>query len=269
MIPLSELIRIEKQSVPLEITHTSGLRSVTIDAFLKPGYGLGDILAQIKNIKVEDARIEFGGESKKFFEESTNVLVIFGLALLSIYLVLAAQYESFFDPLIIMFSVPLSLVGGIILLNFAGGTFTFEGGLPVFTAGTLTIFGQIGLVTLIGLITKHGILIVDFANKLLPERDNNRFEAVIEASRLRLRPILMTTMAMVLGAVPLALASGAGYESRRQIGLVIVGGMSLGTLFTLFVVPAVYTYISRENRSKLIQMIKRAIFGSRNVKVTT
>ena len=257
MIPLSEVVMIEKQTVPVEIAHTSGLRSVTLEADLRPGYSLGQVLNVIKTLPLpEGSRIEFSGESKRFFEESANILLIFGLAILSIYLVLSAQYESFLDPLIIMVSVPLSLVGGIFLLKFAGGSFAWDGWLPTFTAGTLTIFGQIGLITLIGLITKHGILIVDFANKLLVEKNNDRFEAVIDASLLRLRPILMTTLAMTLGAFPLALASGAGFESRRQIGLVIVGGMSLGTLFTLFVVPAVYTYCSYDNFAKLFAHLK-------------
>ena len=147
---------------------------------------------------------------------------------------MAAQFESFIDPFIIILSVPLSL---------AGAVFT----LWIVPTGTLNIYSQIGLVTLIGLITKHGILIVDFANKLQQD-GKSAYEAVIEASRLRLRPILMTTFAMVFGAVPLAYSSGAGAETREQIGLVIVGGMSVGTLFTLFVIPVVYTYLSRSRR---------------------
>lgn len=250
IIPLSEIVTVQKQLVPTEIHHYGGLRSGTLYADLAPGYGLGEVLDKIRQksdqVLPEGSQIEFAGESKRFLEESSNILLIFGLAVISIYLVLAAQYESFLDPLIIMVSVPLSLVGGLVTLLIADGSLTFPNWIPHFEGGTLTIFGQIGLVTLIGLITKHGILMVDFANKLL-EGNRSRMEAIILASRQRLRPILMTTFAMVLGALPLALASGAGYESRSQIGWVVVGGMTIGTLFTLFVVPAVYVYVSRDN----------------------
>jgi multidrug efflux pump len=159
--------------------------------------------------------------------------VTFVLALAFIYLVLAAQFESFIDPLVILFTVPLSMTGALAALQWSGGT--------------LNVYSQIGLITLIGLITKHGILIVEFANQLREQGQTAR-DAVIEAARLRLRPILMTTGAMVLGAVPLALATGAGAESRQQIGWVIVGGMSLGTVLTLFVVPVVYLLFARRGR---------------------
>jgi multidrug efflux pump len=163
---------------------------------------------------------------------------MFILALVFIFMVLAAQYESWRDPWIIILSVPLSLAGAVIFLKLFGQT--------------SNIYSQIGFMTLIGLITKHGILIVDFANALKAE-GLDRVDAVIQASRLRLRPIIMTTMAMVLGAFPLAFASGAGMESRRPIGLVIVGGMFIGTLFTLFVLPAVYTFISRKDHNVLVE----------------
>ena len=143
---------------------------------------------------------------------------------------LAAQFESFRDPLIIMLTVPLSMTGALAALWLAGGT--------------LNVYSQIGLVTLVGLITKHGILIVEFANQL-QEKGHDRLDAVIEAAGLRLRPILMTTGAMVLGALPLALATGAGAESRQQIGWVIVGGMTFGTLLTLFVIPTAYSLLGQ------------------------
>jgi multidrug efflux pump len=149
--------------------------------------------------------------------------------------VLAAQFESFIDPLIIMLTVPLSMTGALLALKLGGGT--------------MNIYSQVGLVTLVGLITKNGILIVEFANQL-QEEGRSPLEAVVEASALRLRPILMTTAAMVLGAVPLAMAVGAGAESRNQIGLVIVGGLVLGTLLTLFVVPTVYTLLARRRPAK-------------------
>jgi multidrug efflux pump len=163
---------------------------------------------------------------REFASASGSIYVTFVLALAFIYLVLAAQFESFADPFVIMLSVPLSMTGALFALWASGGT--------------LNIYSQIGLITLVGLITKHGILIVEFS-KQLREQGHELFEAVVEASVLRLRPILMTTGAMVLGAVPLALARGAGAESRIQIGWVIVGGMTVGTLLTLFVVPTMYT----------------------------
>ncbi|MEN8236280.1 MAG: efflux RND transporter permease subunit [Pseudomonadota bacterium] len=264
MIPLSEIITIEKKLAPTVISHFGGLKSLRLYAGVKPDYGLGEVLNQAmvvaKRTLPEGAKIDYGGESKRFFEESANIILIFILALISIYLVLSAQYESFVDPLVILVSVPLSLVGGVITLKYLGGTFNFTGSGPFFEAATLTIFGKIGLITLVGLITKHGILIVEFANQLLESGDaKNRPEAVIKASKARLRPILMTTFAMVLGAVPLALASGAGSESRQQIGWVVVGGMSIGTLFTLFIVPIVYTYLSRDNIAMVYRNIMRKL----------
>jgi len=152
---------------------------------------------------------------------------------LFIFLVLAAQFESFIDPIIIMATVPLTMFGALLLLWITGNT--------------LNIYSQIGLITLIGLITKHGILMVEFANKL-QEQGLSKADAVERAAMLRLRPILMTTAATILGAVPLALAAGAGAESRQQLGWVIVGGMSFGTLMTLFIIPAFYTYVSRGHK---------------------
>jgi multidrug efflux pump len=173
------------------------------------------------------------GQSREFRNSSGSLALVFALALLFIYLVLAAQFESFIDPFIIMLSVPLSMLGALLALKFTGGT--------------LNVFSQIGLITLVGLITKHGILIVEFANQL-QEEGKSKLEAIQESAALRLRPILMTTGAMVLGAIPLALATGAGAESRQQIGWVIVGGMSLGTLLTIFVVPTIYTLIARTHQ---------------------
>jgi multidrug efflux pump len=169
--------------------------------------------------------------SREFRASSGSLGLVFVLALLFIFLVLAAQFESFIDPFVILLAVPLSMVGALAALQLSGGT--------------INVFSQIGLITLVGLITKHGILIVEFSNQLR-QQGKDVVEAVIEASSLRLRPILMTTGAMVLGAVPLALATGAGAESRQQIGWVIVGGMSVGTLLTIFVVPAIYTLFARK-----------------------
>jgi multidrug efflux pump len=234
MIPLSNLITIKETVAPKELNHFNQLRAATITGQLAPGYSLSDALAYLETAADEalppTAQIEYAGESREFREASASMYLTFLLALAFIYLVLAAQFESFTDPFIIMLTVPLSVTGALLALWWSGGT--------------LNIYSQVGLVTLIGLITKHGILIVEFANQL---RNQGRpmAEAVTEAAALRLRPILMTTGAMVLGAVPLAIATGAGAESRQDIGWVIVGGLLVGTLFTLFVIPVVYTYLSR------------------------
>jgi multidrug efflux pump len=235
MIPLSSLVTVKESVSPRELNHFNQRRSVTITANLAPGYALGEALqfmdaAAAKVLKPGYAT-ELNGISREFKSSSGALGLVFVLALLFIFLVLSAQFESFIDPFVIMFSVPLSMVGALAAMHLTGGT--------------LNVYSQIGLITLVGLITKHGILIVEFSNQLREQGLAMR-EAVVEAATLRLRPILMTTGAMVLGALPLALATGAGAESRRQIGWVIVGGMSLGTLLTIFVVPTVYTWFARK-----------------------
>lgn len=235
-VPISQLINVEEKLAPTQIEHYNRMRNIVFVGDITSKMSLSKAVENVKKIASKtiskDYIIEFTGETRKFLQESGNMLFVFGLAILFIYLVLAAQFESFIDPLIILLSVPLSLAGAVITLL-------------LIKDGSMNIFSQIGMVTLIGLITKHGILIVDFANAL-QEQGKSALESVIEACKLRLRPILMTTGAMVFGAVPLALASGAGAEIRSNVGWVIVGGMSFGTLFTLFVVPAVYTYLSRK-----------------------
>ncbi len=237
MIPLASLVTVRESIAPRELNHFGQRRSVTISANLAPGYALGEALAWLDDTA---ARIlppgygaDYDGQSREFRSSSASLALAFVLSLAFIYLVLAAQFESFRDPFIIMLTVPLSMTGALAALWLTGGT--------------LNVYSQIGLVTLVGLITKHGILIVEFANQLR-ERGAALREAVIDAAVLRLRPILMTTGAMVLGAIPLALATGAGAESRQQIGWVIVGGLLLGTFFTLFVVPTVYTLLARHER---------------------
>ncbi len=205
-----------------------------------PAIALSEGLAELEAIAARvlpgNAVIDYDGPSREFKESSASLYMTFLLALGFIYLVLAAQFESFIDPFIIMLSVPLSITGALLALNLSGHT--------------LNVYSQIGLVTLVGLITKHGILIVEFANQL-QEDGRSKLEAVVESATLRLRPILMTTGAMVLGAFPLALAHGAGAESRQAIGWVIVGGMSLGTVLTLFVVPTVYVLIARRRKAEV------------------
>jgi multidrug efflux pump len=234
MVQLSNIVSVREAVAPKELKRFNQLRAVTISANLAEGYALGDALTFLEQTArqalPDTALIDFNGQSREYRSAGQSLALVFLLALLFIYLVLAAQFESFRDPLIILITVPLSLTGAL--------------GALWLTGGTLNVFSQIGLVTLVGLITKHGILIVEFANQL-QEQGRSKRDAVIEAAGLRLRPILMTTGAMVLGALPLALASGAGAESRQQIGWVIVGGMSLGTLLTLFVIPTVYSLLGK------------------------
>ncbi len=234
MVQLSNLVSTSETVAPKELNRFNQLRSATITANLAPGTSLGEALAFLQQAADEvlprGVQTDYAGQSREFRETGASLLFVFVLALAFIYLVLAAQFESFIDPLIIMLTVPLSMTGALLALYLTGGT--------------LNVYSQIGLVTLVGLITKHGILIVEFANQL-QDRGKAKLAAVVEAAVLRLRPILMTTGAMVLGAVPLALAEGAGAESRQQIGWVIVGGMTLGTILTLFVVPTAYTLIAR------------------------
>jgi multidrug efflux pump len=197
-----------------------------------PGYSLSEALDAMETAAAETLTPEYqttlDGQSREFRESGQQLYLIFALALAFIYLVLAAQFESFRGPLVIMLTVPLAVTGALLAIKLTGGT--------------LNVYSQIGLVMLIGLITKNGILIVEFTNQLR-DQGREKIAALVEACSLRLRPILMTTAATVLGAVPLAIATGAGAESRSAIGWVVVGGMSFGTLFTLFVVPVAYTFI--------------------------
>ena len=237
MVPLANLVALREAVTPRELNHFNKLRSATITATLAGGYSLGDALTFLETEarKLPSSILyDFDGQSREFRSASGGLYVTFLLALAFIYLVLAAQFESFVDPFIIMLTVPLSMAGALLALKLTGGT--------------LNVYSQIGLVTLVGLITKHGILIVEFANQL-QERGGEKRAAVIESAVLRLRPILMTTGAMVLGSLPLAVATGAGAESRQQIGWVIVGGLLMGTMFTLFVVPTAYMILARARKS--------------------
>jgi multidrug efflux pump len=233
MVELANLISYEEAVAPRELNHFDKLRAMTLTANLAPGYSLGEALSYLESavqrVATADVQIDYGGVSREFKQSSTSILWLFLLAVGFIYLMLAAQFESFVDPLIILLSALPAITGALLVLDQTGGT--------------LNVYTKIGLITLIGLITKHGILIVEFANQLR-EKGRDRLQAAIEAATLRLRPILMTTGAMVLGALPLAVAEGAGAEARRQIGQVIVGGMTFGTFFTLFVVPTAYTLLA-------------------------
>jgi multidrug efflux pump len=236
MVPLSNLVTYVETVAPRELNHFNKLRSAIISANLNEGYAMGQALADLREVAAElpgHIVTDYASQSREFVQSAGGLWMTFGMALLFIYLVLAAQFESFMDPLIIMLTVPITMTGALWAL--------------LATGNTLNVYSQIGLVTLIGLITKHGILIVEFANQL-QDHGKSRMDAVREAAVLRLRPILMTTGAMVLGAVPLAFGTGAGGESRQAIGWTIVGGMSLGTVLTLFVVPTAYTWLARVRR---------------------
>ena len=236
MVPLSALVKIREVVVPRELNHFGQRRSATITANVAPDYSLGEALNYLdetaRKVLKPGYATDVNGSSREFRKSSDSLTLVFLLALVFIFLVLAAQFESFIDPLVIMLSVPLSMAGALLALKWSGGT--------------LNVFSQIGLITLVGLITKHGILIVEFANQLR-EQGMSTLDAIQQSASQRIRPILMTTGAMVLGAIPLALASGAGAESRQQIGWVIVGGMSAGTLLTVFVVPTMYTLLARKH----------------------
>ena len=242
LVPLSELVVVNSRAGPVEIRHTNRARSAMISGLLKPEYSMKDgirIVESIaKDLTTTDYRIDFMHEAKRFLTEGPMMMLVFGMAIAFIYLIMAAQFESWRDPFIIMLSVPLSLTGAVMTLAFMQG-------------GSLNLYSNIGLITLIGLITKHGILMVTYANQMRDEEGVGIEKAIIHSCKIRLRPILMTTFAMVLGALPLALAAGAGSESRRQLGWVIVGGMTIGTVFTLFVVPAFYSYFTKKNREML------------------
>ena len=235
MIPLSSLVNVKESVSPRELNHFNQRRSVSLTANLAPGYSLGEALEFMDATAAKALKpgysTELNGVSREYRSSSGALGLVFVLALVFIFLVLAAQFESFVDPFVIMLSVPLSMLGALGALQWSGGT--------------LNVYSQIGLITLVGLITKHGILIVEFANQMR-QQGLDTLEAVVQGASLRLRPILMTTGAMVLGALPLALASGAGAESRQQIGWVIVGGMSVGTLLTIFVVPTMYMLLARK-----------------------
>ena len=244
MVPLSAVVKISNNASPTAIEQFNQLNSSTITALPMPGVTTGDGLATIVNIAKaklpEGFFIDYSGQSRLEIEQGNTILIAFSLAVIVIYLVLAAQFESFRDPFIIMMTVPLSIFGAIVPLNLG--------------LGTLNIYTQVGLITLVGLITKHGILMVEFANQQRHEHGLSRHDAIIASAKTRLRPILMTTAAMALGVVPLMMATGAGAAARYSMGLVIFTGLMVGTVFTLFVVPMFYTYISAKTVKTLVSV---------------
>jgi multidrug efflux pump len=239
-VPLSTVASLKTLVVPQSLNHFQQLNAAIISGVMMPGITLGQALETMKslaqNILPRGYSVDYAAQSRQYVQESTALIVTFFFALIIIFLCLAALFESFRDPLIVLISVPMSICGALIFISMGIG------------GASLNIYTEVGLVTLIGLISKHGILIVQFANDLQKEGKGKR-EAVEMAASIRLRPILMTTAAMVLGVVPLITASGAGAVSRFNIGLVIATGIAIGTLFTLFVVPAMYMFLAQEHHA--------------------
>ncbi|WP_159728618.1 efflux RND transporter permease subunit [Methylosinus sp. Ce-a6] len=240
-VPLSTVAKFQTMVVPESLNHFQQINSFTISGVAAPGVIAGEALETLKEVATQVLppayTIDYAGSSRQFVQESSGFAATFGFALIIIFLALAAQFESFRDPLIILVSVPMSIAGALvfIMLGFGGAS--------------INIYTQVGLVTLMGLISKHGILIVEFANEQ-QHAGKTKYEAILEATSIRLRPILMTTAAMVLGVLPLIMASGAGAASRYNMGLVIASGLAIGTLFTLFVLPAVYLVLAADHSQR-------------------
>jgi multidrug efflux pump len=237
-VPLASVVRITTKTAPESLNHFQQLNAATIQGVAMPGVTTGDALDYLKDLAnrtlPQGYSVDYGGLSRQFIQESSGFVVMFAFALIIIFLALSAQFESFRDPFIILVSVPMSIAGALIFISLGVG------------GSSLNIYTEVGLVTLMGLISKHGILIVQFANNLRQEGKTKR-EAIEMAAGIRLRPILMTTAAMVLGVIPLIIASGAGAASRFNMGLVIASGLAIGTLFTLLVVPAVYLMFASDH----------------------
>ncbi len=238
VVPLGSFVTFTQTTMPQDLPHFQQLRSITLTAGVAPGYTLGQALKYLNDVVdkklPKDITVDYSNQSRQFMQSQGAMAQVFSFAVIFIFLVLSAQFESFRNPLIVMLSVPLSLFGALLAMHLAHCT--------------MNIFTEIGLVTLIGLISKHGILIVEFAEHI-QATGKSSLEAALESATIRFRPILMTTAAMVLGAMPLILAAGAGSEARRQIGWVIVAGMGIGTCFTLFIIPTMYTLIAKNGKN--------------------
>ncbi len=244
MVPLSTVASVTRAVEPNALRSFQQLNAATISAVPFPGHtlseGLNFLEDKANQLFPEGYAYDFQGESRQYVQEGNTLVYAFGFALVVIFLALAAQFESFRDPAIILIALPTSMFGALLPLNLAG----------IIGLLSINIYTQIGLVTLIGLISKHGILMVEFANRMQRDQGMSKREAIEHAAAVRLRPILMTTAAMVLATVPLLIAQGAGARSRFDLGIVIAAGMTIGTMFTLFVTPAVYTLIARDHRAE-------------------
>jgi multidrug efflux pump len=239
LIQLANLVRVNETVAPKELNHYNRIRSATLTANLAPGVSIGKALDDLDKIVLEKLpagiKRDFAGESLEYKTSSTGLYFMFLLAIVFIYLVLSAQFESFIHPLTILFSVPLAVFGALLTLFLFGQS--------------LNIYSQIGLIMLIGLVTKNAILIVEFANQLR-ERGTSVLESVIQSATIRLRPILMTSFATIFGILPIAIGLGAGAESRRPLGLAVVGGLFFSTFLTLIIVPTVYTLLTKPAKAK-------------------
>ena len=243
-VPLSSLVSMTLEPQPSSLPRFSQLNSAVISAVPMPGSSIGDAIQWLedssKELLPQGYNYDFKGEARQLVQEGNALAVTFVLAVVIIFLVLAIQFESIRDPMVIMISVPLAISGALLALNAFG--FVGKAG------ATMNIYSQVGLITLVGLITKHGILMCEVAKEEQLNHGKNRIEAITEAAKVRLRPILMTTAAMIAGLVPLLYATGAGAVSRFSIGIVIVSGLAVGTLFTLFVLPVIYSYVASEHK---------------------
>lgn len=253
LVPLANLVQITESAGPSQLNRHDRMRSITISAELADGIRLGDGIAALSAAAAATlpaaARISWDGESKEYLESGQSLYVTFGLALIIVFLVLAAQFESFINPLVILVTVPLAMTGALLGLWFHGSS--------------INVFSQIGAILLIGLSAKNGVLIVEFANQLR-DRGEQIKEAMLDAATVRLRPILMTSAATTFGALPLLLGTGAGAESRQPIGIVVVFGVAISAVFTLFIVPALYVLLARKTSSpqhvsRLIEQLQRAV----------
>ena len=253
LIPLSTIVTLEESAQPQSLKRFQQLNAVSITFAPRPGVSKGEALAILdqaaKEVLPQGYSVDYAGESRQFKQEGSAMLLTLALALVVIFLVLSAQFESFRDALIMLLTVPMAICGALLALNvlaLAAKVLQFAG-IEAFPGMSINIYTQVGLVTLVGVISKHGILIVEFANKLQIEQGLSKREAIEEATGIRLRPVLMTTAALVFAMVPLLLAKGPGAASRFSMGVVIASGMTIGTLFTLFVLPAFYLYLARDH----------------------
>ena len=253
LIPLSTIVTLKESAQPQSLKRFQQLNAVSITFAPRPGVSKGEALAILdqaaKEVLPQGYSVDYAGESRQFKQEGAAMLVTLALALIVIFLVLSAQFESFRDALIMLLTVPMAICGALLTLNVLALLSGILGFMQIeaFPGMSINIYTQVGLVTLVGVISKHGILIVEFANKLQIEQGLSKREAIEEATGIRLRPVLMTTAALVFAMVPLLIAKGPGAASRFSMGVVIVSGMTIGTLFTLFVLPAFYLYLARDH----------------------
>jgi multidrug efflux pump len=237
LVPITNLIDYEESVSAQAYNHYGRLRSATIDASVLPFITMGQAIDELEKIVKEEAgggvTYEWTGESREYIQAQSAANIAFLIALIVVFLVLSAQFESFVHPLVILLTVPLAVSGALISLYLFGAT--------------VSIYSQIGMILLVGLVTKNGILIVEYANQLFEKhRDYTVTQAVVEAAKIRFRPILMTTIATIFGAVPIAMGIGAGAESRQPLGIAIIGGMILSTALTLFIIPIAYVWINQK-----------------------